>query len=119
MLEQLSSKSSGGKKKNLLNVRALLFYEKECIISSRVSGRLLNDPASANVFQANHTSQQSLQQLGADTQDSQQSGTVLISPLLLILVAVFWVKIAKLFLVFYFQVSMEHTSVSFFQLKSP
>lgn len=74
-------------KKNLLNFRALLFYEKDCIISSRVSRGLLNDPISENVFQSKHTFQQSLPGRGTATQDCQQSGTVLASLLLLFLVA--------------------------------
>lgn len=87
VLEQLSSKSSGEKKENLLNVRALLFYEKDCIICSRVSGSLLNDPVSENVFQFKHTFQRSLLWLGAATQESQHSGAALILPLLPSLVA--------------------------------
>lgn len=54
MLEQLSSESSEEREKNLLGVEALLFYENGCIISLRVSGRLLNYPVSEKAFQSKH-----------------------------------------------------------------
>lgn len=112
-LKQLSSKSSGGKK-TLLKVRALLFYEKDYIISSRVSGRL-NDPISENVFHSKHTFQQLLQWPGVATQGSEQSHIALTSPLFPLLLAAFWVRIAKIFLMFDFQFNIEHNvPLSFF-----
>lgn len=117
MLELLSSKSSGEKKKKpLLNVKALSFYEKDCIISSRGKWKTVKQSS----FRKCLPLQTHLPAITTMTGDCHQGlptvrRTVLTSPLRLFLVAVFGVRTAKLFLTFYIQFNIEHNvSLSFF-----
>lgn len=102
-------------KKNLLGVRALLFYENDC----KGKWKTIKWSSFRKGLPLQTHLPEIITMIGNCHQDSHQPGILLTSLLLPVSVAGFWVRIDNLIPMFYFQFNIEHNiSLFFFRLKS-